>query len=319
MFNSRHCARTIVLTLLLSVALFSLMPAAFGQADFTMLSTAFKPFAVEPGGSATSTLTLSPVNGFNGSVAFQCVVTPVQAISPPACAVSPASVFPPASPTVTVTTTTATPPTLYTVTVTGTGPSTSHEVNLNLTVLAVTAEYTITVTTTVSPTTVHAGSGSTAVLTVTPLNGYSGNVTLSCSAISPTATPAPSCAFTPNPVVITGAAQTSTLTISTVGPQTAMAHPRILYGLLPLSGSALFAVVLGGGKSRSKWFSLGILCVLVVGLALMPACNGSNGTNGGTGDSGKTPNNTYSFTLNGVDDNSLAPSNGTQTVSLTVN
>ena len=324
MLNSRLRARPLIPSLLLLAALFffvsSALPSAFGQ-DFTMTPTQFKPFAVEPGGTATSTITISPVNGFNGSVALSdCVVTPVQEVSPPVCTVSPSTVTPPAAPTVTITTTTATPPTLYNFTITGTGPTSSHEVDLNLTVLAVTAEYTITVTTAMTPGSVHAGSGATAVITVTPTNGYTGNVTLSCSAISPTATPAPFCSFAPTPVLITGGAETATLTVTTSGPAptTAISHSRLFYGLwLPLPGLALLAV-LDRGRSRRRFFGLSLLCLLGA-LLLMPAC-GDNGTTNSSGGNGSlTPNNTYTFTLSGTDENNLAPSNTTPTTSLIVN
>lgn len=318
----RHRARALVILLFLTVSLLLLLPSAMGQADFTMQPTQFKPFSVEPGGEATSTLAVSPVNGFSGSVDLtDCAITPVQAVSPPVCTVSPSTVSPPASPTITITTTTATPPTLYTITVTGTSGSLVHQTTLNLTVLAVTAEYTITVTTPMTPGSVHAGSGATAIITVTPTNGYSGNVTLSCSAISPTATPAPSCAFAPTPVLVAGNAATSTLTVSTVGPAPvtkAISRSRLFYGLwLVLPGFAMMALI-GRGQSRRKILSMFVLCLIIGGVLLTPACGDSNSTTTG-GDGTLTPNNTYTFTLSGTDENDLAPSNTSPTTSLIVN
>jgi hypothetical protein len=321
MLIARHRVRAIVPLLWFIAAFVSFLPAAVGQ-DFTMQPTTFTPFSVEPGGSATATLALSPLGGFNGSVDLSsCVITPVQAVSPPICQVSPPTAFPPASPTVTIATTTATPPTLYTITITGVGPTTSHVATLNLTVLAVSAEYTLTVTTAMTPGTVHAGSGATAIITVTPTNGYSGNVTLSCSAISPTATPAPSCAFTPTPVLVAGAAQTTTLTVSTVGPApttTAMSPSKPWYGLwLSFPGFAI--LVFAGGKSRRKFLGLMTLCAIAGLLLLMPACGDSSSSTTGGGNGTLTPNNTYTFTLSGIDENSLAPSNTSPTTSLIVN
>jgi phosphoesterase family protein len=65
-----------------------------------------------------------------------------------------------------------------------------------------------------SPVSVIAGNASTSTITVTPANGYTGSVSLSCSMISG-GTPAPSCSFSRSPVMITGATPgTSTLTVS---------------------------------------------------------------------------------------------------------
>ena len=69
--------------------------------------------------------------------------------------------------------------------------------------------------TALSPGSVTAGSASTSTITVTPANGYTGSVNLSCSSITG-GTPAPACSFSVNPIAVTGAAAgTSTLTVST--------------------------------------------------------------------------------------------------------
>jgi hypothetical protein len=235
----------------------------------------------------------------------------------------------PASPSLTITTSSATPATLYTITVTGVAAAISktHTAIVNLPVLGVTPDYTLTVTTAVSPSSVHAGSGATAVMTITPLDGYSGTVTLSCSAITPTSTPAPSCSFQPAAVtIVNSGVRTSTLTITTSGPTVATSYfknigpgsrdPRIFYALwLPLPGLALVAL---RGRSRKLLAALA-LCAMSGGLLLLPACGSSSSSSTSTSNGPKTPNNTYTFTLTGADANAVAPSNGTQTVSLTVN
>ncbi len=66
-----------------------------------------------------------------------------------------------------------------------------------------------------NPASVTAGSASTSAITVTPANGYTGSVSLSCSSITG-GTPAPTCSFSASPITITGTAPgTSTLTVST--------------------------------------------------------------------------------------------------------
>lgn len=299
----------------------SALAPAFGQADFTLTASPPSPFALEPGGKSTSNLTLNTMNSTSGlSVALSCAVTPVQTAATPTCAVSPPSVTTPANPSLTISTAQGTPATLYTVTVTGVGPSTTHQVIVNISVLAVTADYTLTVTTPVTPSTVNAGSGATAVITVTPLNGYSGAVTLSCSAVTPAVTFGPTCSF-PSPVSVAGnTPQTSTLTISTSGSTTttttaAISRTRIWYLLfLPLSGS----VLVGVGCGRKKLLALIAPCVLAIGLLFLPACNTSSSTTTTTS-TGATPKNSYTLTITGTDTNALAPSNGTQSVSLAVN
>src|SRR5207245_3890441 len=177
--------------------------------QFTMTASQPSPSSLDPGVSSLATIALSSLNGFNSAVALSCSVLPQQA-NGATCAIQ-ASATPPATAALTIQTTTATPPTNYRVTVTGVGPSTTNTVTVNLTVLALTPAYTVTVTTPISPATLHAGSQATAVFTVTPTNGYTGTVTLSC-AISPSATPAPVCKFDPTPVTITdNNSQNSTL------------------------------------------------------------------------------------------------------------
>ena len=319
MLKSRYPARPLAL---LSITVLTLLSAAFAQVDFTLVASPVSPAAVFPGGqAATSTINVSALNSISAvTVDLSCQVTPLQSIGTPTCVISPASVTTPANPSLTITTSSTTPATLYTVTVTGTDSSGTSNITVNLTVLTAIPEYTVTITTALTPTSVHAGSAATAVFTVTPINGYTGTVTLSCSTITPTATPAPTCAFNPASVAITtSAAQTSTLTISTTGPHAAATSRRsVFYGFwLPLPGLALIALGFGkAGKRRNRLLGLSLLCAMAAGLVLLPACNttGSSGTST-TG----TPKNGYTFTISAADTHALAPSNGTQTVSLTVN
>jgi len=66
-----------------------------------------------------------------------------------------------------------------------------------------------------NPGSMTAGNTSTSAISVTPADGYSGSVNLSCGNIAG-GNAAPTCSFSTNPVVITGtSAGTSTLTVST--------------------------------------------------------------------------------------------------------
>jgi phospholipase C len=64
-----------------------------------------------------------------------------------------------------------------------------------------------------TPGSITAGASSTSAITVTPANGYTGSVTLSCGGLTGSA--APSCTFSPNPVPVSASAANSTLTVAT--------------------------------------------------------------------------------------------------------
>jgi hypothetical protein len=315
---------------------------AFGQ-DFTMEVSKPHPAAVDAGQDSGSLITLGTVGGFNGTVSLSCAVTPVVA-SGPVCT-PPPTATPPQQVAMSITVASTVPAGFYTLTVTGTGPapSTTKMVAVNLTVLSVTPDYTIAVTTPIFPTSVHAGFRATAVVTVSPINGYSGTVTLSCSAITPLATPAPFCSFSPaavvvNGVVVNGTEDSSTLTITTTGPTTpppaGASLPGGLSGLngwfphgSPMNGLWLTFPGLGlitaglaaSGRRRRRLWGLTLLYLIAASLLFLPACASNRNTN--TGISGSTPKNTYVFTLTGSDANGVAPSNEATppTVSLAVN
>ena len=319
MFNSRRVAQHIVIVLFSVIAVLVILPCAYGQANFTLAASAPYPSAVDPGGSSISTITVGTINNVSsGSVALSCTVAPLQTNGATCSILS--SVTPPASPTLTITTTSLTPPTLYTITVTGTLGTSTLTVPVNLSVLAVTPAYTLS-DTTPNPSSVHAGSAATATVTATPISGYSGTVTFSCSAISPTVTPAPVCSFSPASITVTNAAASSTLTISTTGPSATRLHrSAIFYALwLPLPALAL----IGAGLSTTSrlwkkllgWLLLGMI---VSGIIVTIGCGNSTSSSSSSSVT-STPKNTYTFTISAIDQNKVAPSNGTQSISLTVN
>lgn len=80
------------------IATFNLMP------DFSLSASALTPGTVTPGASSTSTVNVSAVNAFSGSVAITCSVQPAPALAP-TCSISPTSASPGTSATLTVHTT----------------------------------------------------------------------------------------------------------------------------------------------------------------------------------------------------------------------
>jgi hypothetical protein len=228
----------------------------------------------------------------------------------------------------------------YSIVVTGTSGSLAPQtVTLILNVLNVPEDYIISVSKAISPTSVEAGLGASATITVTPIGSYGdanppNQVTLSCLSVSPTVTSGPYCTFasssgSPSVPVTSLAPATVTLTITSFGPAastTATAKPwkpRMFYGFwLAVPGLALLGA--GAAGKRRRWL-VGMLLLMVVtsGLLLMPACNATtnNGTKAANGD--VTPDGTYTFTITGVDQTGIAPSNNNTgneaaTVSLTI-
>jgi hypothetical protein len=317
------------------------VPAAAQTADFLVQSAPFSPTAVDPGGSTASNLTISSLNGFNGAVDLSCTVSPSSA-SAPACMASPSSLTPPGSAaaalttfSTTTSTQTATGPGLYTITIIGTatinGTLVTHTSTQTVTVLAVTPSFTVSVQTAIAPTSVHAGNGATGTILVTPLNNYTGVVTLSCASITPLVTIPPQCSFSyptgsPGVPINDQNPQTSVITINTIGPTTYTQanRTRPLYALfLPMLGMVGLGAAFGGKRSRHAWSLLAIF-IVAGSLLLVPACYTTQTfTSTSNFYNGITPKNTYVFTLTGVDANGNISSNTGSatpaTVTLTVN
>jgi hypothetical protein len=317
--------------------------------DFTLTMAPFTPFAVNPQGTAVSNVSLVAGTGFSGTVNLACqVTTTLSSVTMPQCQISPQTVQPSGSASATIlsqyvvngNTVTASPGT-YTVIVTGTGPSTTHQGAQAITVLAVNPQFTITVTSPVLPKTVTPGNGGIGTVSINPIFGYNGFVTLSCASITPLVTIPPQCQFSyPSPqscpgaingqgVCVNGASGPVSIQVSivTFGPisTTSLIHPRIFYALwlpLPMLAIAGMGAAVGGRRCRKAW-SLLALFMLGGTLLLLPAC-GNNLIPSKITPQGITPNGAYTFTLMGVDQNGNISSNtGTAneapTIALTVN
>jgi len=336
-------ARRASLATLCLVAVCVMLSSAASAQNFSLDASPLSPDAVAPGGTSSTTISVTTDPGFTGTVDLACQVTSStqSPVDPPVCTVSPATVTPPASASATITTKSDTTTVAYQISVTGTAASTGQVVTTqpqNLTVLSVTQQFTITVTKAVSPSSVSAGSGGQGVVQINPINGYispgfpNGGVTLSCSTVTPLVTIPPVCSFSyPSGMTslpVSGTAVSSTITISTFGPVTtgAAAHPRgfpALWLLVPMLSLVSLGSVVGGRPFRK---ASGLLAVFVISGALLlaPAC-GSNTTPTTTTPNGVTPNNSYTFTVSGVDANGVISSNtgstttANPTVSLTVN
>lgn len=158
-----------------------------------------------------------------------------------------------------------------------------------------------------TPAAVNPGTSSTSTVTLTAVNGYSQQVTLSCS-VAGGGSPAPSCsasnAFSTNPVTPTGGGATSTLTLTTTGAAASLhSRSRWHYAMwLPIVGLSLAGMRFGTQHSRQKRL-LGFLLLgtVMTMLFFLPACGGnSNNGGGGGGCSGCTPAGNYTITITGT-------------------
>jgi hypothetical protein len=154
---------------------------------------------VAPGGSTTYTATVTPVNGFTGTVAFSVTGLPSGATA----AFNPASVTTSGSTTMSVSTTAATPRGTYTLKIRGASGPRARTINATL---IVNGDFSISA----SPTsrTITVGGVATYTVTITAFNGFTGTVNLTVSGAPSAATKT----FNPTSVVNAG---TSVLTVDT--------------------------------------------------------------------------------------------------------
>jgi hypothetical protein len=191
------------------------------QPAATFSLTASQAADVAPGGSTTSSITITPGNGFTGAVALTCAVIdgPAGAVDVPTCSVSQPAAITGTQP-VTATLTVSTKPTTtagsFTTTVTGTSGTTTATVNVAATVTGPTVTPLFALSG--APISIASpGVNGTSVVTVTPSGGFTGTVQLSCAVNGgPSgAVEAPTCSIT-QPTAITGTQPaTAQLTITT--------------------------------------------------------------------------------------------------------
>jgi len=268
----------------------------------------------------TSTITISPSNGFSGAVALTCAVTgPSGSASPATCSLaSPSVASGSGTDVLTVSTTSTTTAGAYTVTVTGASGAIAQTTTVTVNVTAPPAPsfaLTNSGNITVSP---GATTGNVSTITVTPSGGFTGAVAMNCAI---TASPAgavdlPTCSLATASVTIGGAtAQTNVLTVSTTPAATAHSNPANPFW--PSAGGAVLALALFFGipARRRNWRSMLGMLVLFVSIGAI-GCGGGGGSGGGTPPNPGTTAGTYSVTVTGT------PASGTAlttNVTLTVN
>jgi hypothetical protein len=263
----------------------------------------------------TSTLTVSQLGSFTGAVRLSCTVTAPSAtcnVTPNSVTISGATAQ---TATLTVTTASTTTPGSYTATVTGASGSITIAtvVALNISTPSFTAANSGAVTI-ASP-----GSNGTATITLSPVNGFTGAINLSCVVTTSISSPndMPSCTI-PTTVTISGsAAQTATLTINTTAATSSMAAPIQL--LWPAAGGTALALLgfLAVPRRRRNWLLMLGLLALFAGAGVVGCGGGSGSSGGGGGGGGNSGTSTGAYTVT-VTATSTTPAI-TQTTAVTVN
>ena len=264
--------------------------------------------SVVPGATSgnTSTIAVTPLGGFSGTVAMSCAVTtsPANATSPATCSLASPSASisgtTAASDVLTVATTSTTTAGAYAVTVTGTSNG------LTLTTVVPVNVGTFTLSSDPKTLTLSAGAttGNTSTISVTPSGPFTGAVALSCSVASPSGANDPAtCGLSQSSVTLSGTtAQTVTVTVSTTATTTSMNQTRKLFW--PSAGGAVLALVFlfGIPKRRRNWLAMVGLLALVVSIAGMGCGGGGGGSNNNTTPvtTPGTTAGTYTVTVTGV-------------------
>jgi hypothetical protein len=216
---------------------------------------------IPPGATTgnTSTITVTPSDGFTGTVNLTCALTnPPGGITPPTCTVTSSvtlSGTAPATGTLTINTTAATTLGAYTMTVSGTDAATG-KITSSTPVSVTVGEPASFALTNNGPISFGAGltTGNTATITVTPSNGFTSTVALSCSVTSTPSSPTSPATCSVSPATVTGGSGTATVSFVTTSTTTPGSYSATVTGTAGASTATTVAV---GNVSASYGASAG--------------------------------------------------------------
>jgi subtilase family serine protease len=208
-------------------------PSAAPQPSFT-LSASPATLTILQGSFGSTTITVNPVNGFNGSVTLSASGLPSGVT--PSFGTNPAT----SSSSLTLTASSSATTGRFTVTVTGTSGALTSKTTVTLTVNS-TGDYSLSA----SPNSVSVAQGAkgNSTITIAPLNGFSGSVSLSATGLPTGVTAAfnPTSTTTTSTLTLTASTTASlgTVTITITGTSGALSHSTTLS--LTVTGFALSA------------------------------------------------------------------------------
>ena len=260
--------------------------------------------SIVAGATGTSTLTITPTNGFSGSVTLECGTSnsPVNANDVPTCSSIPVTISgnAPATTTVSIQTQPDTTPGQYTELVNAVDSSGAVLPETNTAIIAVTVtapapppppppapapapSFALT-NTTVSIAT--PGVSGTSTITIMPSGGFTGSVALSCTVTGPaTAVDLPTCSVAAPPAITGTAAVSATLTVNTTAAssssnatgQAATAFPNQHTRVLALGGGSAFAAFLFFGLPLRRRRTKTLLSLLLLGAfaTIVMGCGGA--------------------------------------------
>ncbi len=137
------------------------------------------------------------------------------------------------------------------------------------------------------------GGFATSTITVSPTNGFTGTVTLTCAAF----TSAKGISCTPNPTSVTlnGSSQTTTVTVTTQMAQSASTSPGM--GLWLGAGSILAGILAIGApvRQRRRMAILGLF--VITSFALSSGCGGGSSSNNNSNSNNGTPVGSYAIAV----------------------
>jgi len=206
--------------------------------DFSLLAAPASQ-TVTAGGSTSYTATVTPSNGFNGTVSLGVSGLPSGASCSPA-SISGGS----GSAAVNCSTASSTAAGTYTLTITGTSGSLSHSATVTLNV-NVPPPPDFSLSASPSSQTVTAGGGTSYTATVTPSNGFSGTVSLAIGGLPSGTCNAPS---------ISGGSGSSTVSCSTTNATAPATYTLTITGTSgSLSHSTTVSLVVNGAVTTTKY------------------------------------------------------------------
>jgi hypothetical protein len=159
-----------------------------------------------------------------------------------------------------------------------------------------------------APNALSAGNSATSAVTLTSMDGFTSAVALTCS-VDPAPALAPTCSV--NPSSATPAANSSvssTLTINTTAPTTALASAVVglFYALsLPLAAMAWLGTDFASQKRKMRFCEWVFYAVLIAGITLVASCGGGSVTNNTRQRIGGTPAGAYTVTVTGTSGSSI--------------